>query len=109
MLRRDVKLAPGNPGLWYELGRLLVVTQQYDQAPDAFAKAAQLAPTDYRFRLMHALSLERRFASSGEQADFDAAVASLRKLEALNPASPDAKGILRRLLESRKASEPTEP
>jgi hypothetical protein len=52
-----------------------------------------------------ALSLlhERRYELSGESAQLDAAVATLKRLHELAPADPRAKQILDRLLETRQA------
>ncbi|TWT37307.1 Tetratricopeptide repeat protein [Posidoniimonas corsicana] len=105
LLERDTELAPGNAALWYELGRLRVVTGQYGPAVEAFRQACELAPGDYRFRLMLALGLERLHEQTGERRHFDEAVESLRKLEELNPDSPDAKGILQRMIQTRRGQD----
>ncbi|TWT78533.1 hypothetical protein Pla123a_13260 [Posidoniimonas polymericola] len=105
LLERDTKLAPTNASLWYELGRSRVVTGDYSGATDAFYQACELAPNEYRFRLMMSLALERLYQTTGDPRRFDEAVASLRKLEALNRESPDAKGILQRMIQARRAIE----
>lgn len=102
LLERNVELVPDDPLQWYELGRLRVTLGQYAEALPAFERACELAPESYDFRLMLALAHERAYQTTGDQEHFDAAVDSLRKLDAMDPSNPNARNILRRLLQLRR-------
>jgi len=103
LIERDASLAPENAHIWYQLGLLRFLLGEYDQAEEALAAACKIAPQNYEYLMALALLQERRFELSGEEAQLNAAVASLKKLHELQPADPRAKQILERLLETQRA------
>jgi Flp pilus assembly protein TadD len=102
LIERDARLAPDNAHIWYQLGLLRYLLGELDDAEEALAAACRLAPQNYGYLMALALLQERRYELSGEVAQLDAAVASLKRLHALRPTDPRAEQILERLLETRR-------
>jgi tetratricopeptide (TPR) repeat protein len=105
LLERDAGLAPDNAQIQYQLGLLRYLLDEYEPAEVALTAACQLAPQNYDYLMVLALLHERRYKLSGDPAQLDAAVASLKKLHALQPADPRAQQILTRILETQRAKQ----
>jgi tetratricopeptide (TPR) repeat protein len=105
LMQRDARLAPDNAQIWYQLGLLRYLLGDYDEAELALSTACRLAPQNYEYLMALALLQERRYELTGDSAQLDAAVASLKRLHALRPSDPRAEQILSRLLETRRAKE----
>jgi predicted CXXCH cytochrome family protein len=102
LMERDAKLAPGNAEIMYQLGLLRYLLGQYDEAQTALAAACDRAPQNYDYRMALALLHEKRYALSGDEAQFEAAVTVLKSLHEMQPRDPRAKEILVRLVAVRE-------
>ncbi len=105
LTERDAKLAPDNAAIFYQLGLLRYLLEQYDEAEAALVNACRLAPNNYEYLMALALLQERRYERSGDDTQFNAAVDSLKNLHELQPADPRAEQILARLLETRRTKQ----
>jgi tetratricopeptide (TPR) repeat protein len=102
LLERDAKLAPENAMIYYQLGNLRYLLGQLDAAQAAYAAAAKREPRNYDFAMMLALLYEKKYQLSGDEVQFNAAVAALKKLAELAPDDPRGAGIYQRLLQMRQ-------
>jgi tetratricopeptide (TPR) repeat protein len=108
LLERDVRLAPGNAQIHYQLGLLRYLLGQYDEAQEALSAACDRAPENYEFLMMLALLHERRYELEGEERQLNAAALTIKKMHDLEPADPRARQILERLLQTRQSRGTTE-
>lgn len=108
LLERDTRLAPDNPLIYYQLGLLRYLLGDLDEAAAAFARACELSPDSYDFRMMLALLDERRFEQTGDERFLRAATLSLKRMEELRPGDPRTQGIADRLLATRNAKRAAE-
>ena len=106
LMQRDAQLAPDNAQIWYQLGLLRYLLEQFDQAEKALITATQLAPRNYEFLMALAMLHERRYENHGDKQQFQRAVESLKKLHSLNRNDPRAEQILVRLLDTHRAKQP---
>lgn len=109
LLERDAQLAPDNPMIFYELGRLRYLLGEYDAAQAALETACQLAPDNYQFRLFLALLHEKRYDLTGDVEQFNLAVDALEMLNELRPNDRNVQNILIQLLEKRRVKEGGDP
>jgi len=98
LLDRDVELAPDNADIFYRLGLQRYLLHEYDKAEAAFQKACELAPRDYDYRMALALQQKAQYEETGDEKEFDAAMASTKKLYEMNPDDERAKQILADLM-----------
>jgi len=105
LIERDAQLAPHNAAIFYQLGLLRYLLDQWDEAQAALATACRLAPLNYEYRMALALLQERRYELTGEEEHFQSAIESLRTLHDLRPEDPRAQQILARLAETRRAKQ----
>jgi tetratricopeptide (TPR) repeat protein len=105
LMDRDARLAPENAQIQYQLGLLRYLLDEYDKATEALSAATRLAPQNYDYLLALALLQERRYEVTGGKPWLDAAIESLKKMNALAPNDPRAQQILTRLLETTRAKE----
>ena len=103
LMDRDVKLAPENANIFYQLGLLRYTLGEYDKAEAAFQKACEKEPSNYDYRMALALLQEKRYEQTGDENHFNAAVRSLRTLFDMNREDPRSKDITVRLLQTRNA------
>jgi tetratricopeptide (TPR) repeat protein len=94
LLQRDSKLLPNNAGPHFHRGRLLFLLERPDEAAEAFAEAARLAPNNYEYWMWLALIRER-------QQRWDEAVDAVNKMAALRPDAPEWKGLYQRIEQQR--------
>ena len=105
LLERDVKLAPDNADISYRLGLLRYTLDDLDKAEAAFQQACEKAPRNYDYRMALALLQEKRYDLTGDDAQFNAAVLSLKELHDMNKDDPRAKQIAARLVGTRQQKE----
>jgi tetratricopeptide (TPR) repeat protein len=105
LIERDARLAPRNAHIWHQLGLLRYLLGELEAADEALTRASTLAPQNYGYLMALALLHERRYELGGDEAQLEAAVNSLKKLHALEPADRRAEQILGRLLETRRAKQ----
>jgi predicted CXXCH cytochrome family protein len=105
LLDRDTKLVPDSPDIFYRLGLLRYLLGEYTAASRALNKACELAPVNFDFRMTLALLEEKWYERDGEDAHYQAAVASLTKMAELRPKDPRIAQILQRLSATRQAKE----
>jgi tetratricopeptide (TPR) repeat protein len=103
LLERDALLVPENAEIQYQLGLLRYLLGDLNAAHVALSAACDRSPLNYEYLMALALLHERRYELSSEVAQFDAAVATLKKLDDLQPTDPRARQILLRLLATRNA------
>jgi tetratricopeptide (TPR) repeat protein len=96
LLKRDAELLPEDPSPRYQLGRLLFLTGEIDQAREAFAEATRLAPNEYEYWLWLALICER-------QQRWEGAVDALKNMSRLRPDADEWKGIRQRIIQTLRA------
>ncbi len=104
-LDRDARLLPDNALVFYRLGLLRYLLNEYAAASRALDKACKLAPANFDFRMALALLEEKWYEQDSDRAHFDAAVASLKKLAELHPRDPRITLILQRITATRLAKE----
>lgn len=109
LLDRDALLLPENADIQYRLGLMRYLLGEYDAAADALAKACELAPVNFEYRMALALLEERRYDIEGDVAQFDAAEQTLDEMSKLRPTDPRAEQIRQRLHATRKAKEAAAP
>ncbi len=109
LVERDSRIAPNNASIFYNLGMLRYLLQEYDKAEAALTTASRLAPQSYDFLMALALLHEKRYELSGDESQFTQAVESLTKLHEMRPTDPRAQRILVELLEMRRVKEGGEP
>lgn len=104
-LDRDTKLLPDSAMTFYRLGLLRYLLGEYTAAQRALMRACELAPADVDYRMTLALLEEKWYERDGEIAHFDAAMASLAKMEELHPKDPRIVQIRQRLATLRQTKE----
>ncbi|MEM7249004.1 MAG: TonB-dependent receptor [Acidobacteriota bacterium] len=77
-LRRAIELNPDAPGTWGELGTLLTLANEIEQAEDAFAQALERTPDDY-------VALTGRGLLKLKQGEHESALEDLLKASLLEP------------------------
>jgi tetratricopeptide (TPR) repeat protein len=98
LLERDAKLAPNNAGIFFQLGKLRYLLDEYDRAEAAFKTACEKAPKDYACWLMLALMQQKRYEKTSDNKHFNDAIATVKAMHELNRDDPRAKEILTGLL-----------
>jgi tetratricopeptide (TPR) repeat protein len=106
LMERDTKLAPDNAAIFYQLGMLRYLLGDLDAAQAALTSAAERSPHSFEMQMAVALLYEKRYKLSGDEAYFQAAVDALKKLNAIQPNDPRTRGILERLMETRRLRPP---
>ena len=101
LMERDAKLAPGNGQIHYQLGLLRYLLGQFDEAEAALESACQKSPQNYQYRMAVALLHAKRYELTGDEAQFDAAVHSIKALHEMQPRDPRARQIFIDLLGER--------
>ena len=112
LMERDAKLAPENAEIFYQLGLLRYLLEQYDEAQAALEAACRKSPQNYDYQMVLALLHEKRYDLTGDEAQFNAAVLAIEKLHQMQPRDPRAKQILVELLglrEEKKGRLPASP
>jgi uncharacterized protein HemY len=102
LVERDTRLSPNNASIFYQLGMLRYLLDEYDKAQTSLETACRLLPQDYGYLMALALLHEKRFEVSGDEDQFNRAVESLKKLNEMQPANPTAQNILIRLFDVRR-------
>ena len=105
LLDRDAKLLPNNADVYYRLGLMRYLLDQYEAASRALAKACELDPDNYEFRMALALLQEKWYGRDGDIAQYESAVATLDKMADLQPNDPRTEQIRQRLNTTRQAKE----
>jgi tetratricopeptide (TPR) repeat protein len=93
LLERDAKLAPNNAGIFFQLGKLRYLLDEYDRAEAEFKAACEKAPKNYECWMMLALMQQKQYEKTSEDKHFNDAVASVKAMHELNRDDPRAKGI----------------
>ena len=92
---RDVELIPDSASLWYRYGLALYLADRYDDAEVALRKSCELDPRSYEGWMMLALLQEK-------QGDWDEAIQSLKKLDALHPNDPAVREVVERIRAAKR-------
>jgi tetratricopeptide (TPR) repeat protein len=108
LLERDAKLAPNNADIFFRLGSLRYLIDEYEAAEAAFRTASEKAPQNYECLMMLALVEEKRYEKTGENKNFNDAVDTLKRMHELNKNDVRAKQILERLLSLWRQKNPNE-
>lgn len=109
LLERDAKLAPDNAMIYFQLGNLRYLLGELDNAQAAYTAASERAPQNYDFLMMLALLHEKRYGITGDEDQFNAAVAALKKLGEMQPRDPRARSIYQRLMTTRQQHQGRQP
>jgi predicted CXXCH cytochrome family protein len=109
LLDRDAKLAPDNATIFYRLGLLRYLLEDYDKADAAFQKACENAPQNYDFRMVLALLQKKRYENTGDVSHYNETIKSLAKLRELNKSDERAKHIYFELQQARQRHDPAPP
>ncbi len=107
LLLRDIQMLPDNPAPRYRLGLLYYLLEDLENAETWLAQACEMRPQSYPFALGLALLQQERY-KRGEDSALERAVESIKKLDALHPQSPDAKNLLRELIQLQKIRDEAE-
>jgi uncharacterized protein HemY len=98
LLERDAKLAPNNADVYFRLGKLRYLLDEYDRAEAAFKTACEKAPKDYEYLMMLALMEQKQYEKTSDNNHFNDAMATIKTMLELNKDDPRAKEIFRSLL-----------
>lgn len=98
LVERDASLAPDNADIFYRLGLLRYKLDQFDLAEKALRTASDKSPRNYEYLMALALLEEKKYDTTNDPKQFEAAAQTLKQLYDLNKADPRAKQILTRLL-----------
>jgi tetratricopeptide (TPR) repeat protein len=109
LVERDARLSPNNASIFYQLGMLRYLLDDYDKAQAALETASRLAPQSYDFLMALALMYDKRYEISGDENQFNRGVEALTKLHEMRPRDPRAQEILMQLLEKRRLKQGGEP
>jgi predicted CXXCH cytochrome family protein len=90
LLGRDARLQADAPFTWYRYGLMLYLVERLDEAATALARACELDPLSYDYRLALTLLYER-------QQDWPKAVQSAETLVQLRPGDAEAQGVLQQM------------
>ncbi len=109
LLERDAKLAPENPMIFYQLGKLAYLLGDYDKAQSAVETACRLAPRNFECLMFLALLHDKRYELTGDEDQFNRGVEAVTKLHELEPNDPRAQEILIKLMEKRRVNQGGDP
>jgi len=98
LLERDAKLAPNNAGIFFQLGKLRYLLDEYDRAEAAFRTACEKAPKNYECWMMLALMQQKQYKITGDDKHFNNAIATIKTMHEMNRGDARAKNILQELL-----------
>jgi tetratricopeptide (TPR) repeat protein len=109
LLDRDAKIAPDNATIFYRLGLLRYLLEEYDKADAAFQKACEKASQNYDFRMVLALLQKKRYEDTGDVTHYNETIKSLAKLHELNKNDERGKQIYFELQQARQRHDPAPP
>jgi predicted TPR repeat methyltransferase len=98
-----------SPDVFYRLGLLRYLLGETKAAATALARACELAPANYDFRMALALLQERRYEQSGDETEYTAATASLAEMAKLRPGDQRTAQIRARVEATRAAKRASSP
>jgi predicted CXXCH cytochrome family protein len=106
LVERDSKIRPDSAPIFYELGKLRYLLQEYDKADTALRAACEKDPRNYDFVYFLALMQQKRYELDDDKAQFNAAMLSVKKMRELNRQDPRAKELFQSLLAKWHARNP---
>lgn len=102
LLNRDAELLPDSAMAFYRLGLMQYLLGQLAEAEKSLQKATELSEFSFDYYMTLALLQERRFELEGDEAHFDRAVVTLKKMNELRRDDPQTREILERIMARRQ-------
>jgi tetratricopeptide (TPR) repeat protein len=106
LVERDTRLRPDNATVFYELGKLRYLLEEYDKADVALRAACEKDPRNFEYVYFLAMMQQKRYELTGDETQFNAGMMSIKKMRELNPKDPRAKEVFDSLLAVWRARHP---